>query len=112
MGHTTEETAPRSKGPPSQKAILHWMNRAFLAWLLLYLWKQGTDGFFARTVDQIESGWIKLVFLNIPLQILLALVTAACASSEKRAALSAGVWVGALNGTLVLVHVILSVATA
>ena len=88
------------------------MIRAFLAWILVYMVLQGQDGFFARTVDRIDALWIKLLFLNVPLQILLTLVTTISAGSERPVILKVGLWTGALNGVLILVHIILSVATA
>lgn len=111
MDSPTEETAPPSCRSSSQEA-LHWMIWAFLAWLFVYMVLQGQDGFFARTVDCIDALWVKLLFLNIPLQILLTLVTTVCARSERQTVLRTGLWVGALNVVLVLVHILLSVATA
>ncbi len=73
MGSPTEEPATPSRRSSSQKEALQWMIRAFLAWLFVYMTLQGQDGFFARTVDRIEALWVKLIFLNIPLQILLTL---------------------------------------
>ena len=117
MDSPTEETAPPSRRSSSQKEVLLWMFWAFFAWFLVYMGQgymvpQGQDGFFARTVDRIEANWVKFVFLNVPLQILLMFVPAVCACSERPAVLRLGLWVGALTGVLVLVHIILSVATA
>ncbi|MHC5209904.1 MAG: hypothetical protein ACYTG2_04205 [Planctomycetota bacterium] len=112
MNSPAEETTPPSLGISSQQEALHWMTRAFIAWLFVYMVLQGQDGYFARTVDRISAGWVTLLFLNIPLQILLTLVTSGCAGSERPAVLRMGLWVGATNGVFILVHIILSVATA
>ena len=108
MGSPAEEPARRTS---SQKRALDWMIRAFLAWLFIYMALQGQDGFFARTLDRIESLWVELIFLNIPLQILLSFACAVCAGSRRPAVLKIGLWAGALNLVLILVHIILSVAT-
>ena len=112
MSSPIEVTVPPARRSPSPQEALRWMNRAFLAWLVVYLVFQGQDGFFARTVDRIDANWIKLLFLNIPLQIFLTLVTSGCAYSERPPALKMGLWVGALNVVLILVHIVLSVGTA
>jgi hypothetical protein len=112
MDSPTEEVVPPSPRTASQQKALNWLVRAFLIWLLVYLMKQGQDGFFARTVDRIDALWVKLIFLNLPLQILLALVTSSCASSERPAVLKTGLWLGGLNAILILVHIVLSVLTA
>jgi len=112
MDRSTEDTTSSSGRFSPQRKVLHWMIGVFVAWLFVYTVLQGQDGFFARTVDRVEPWWVRLVFLNIPLQILLTLVTTACARSPRPAVLNVGVWVGALNSVLVVVHIILSVATA
>ena len=110
MKSPVEDADSRAVAPISQKEFLQWIVRAFLAWLLVYM-VQGQDGFFARTVDRIDATWVKLLFLNIPLQILLTLVITVCAGSERPAVLKTGIWVGVVNGVLVLGHIVLSVAT-
>ncbi|MCJ7580404.1 MAG: hypothetical protein MUP98_07700 [Candidatus Aminicenantes bacterium] len=101
-----------SGAKPSQTRTLHWMIRTFLVWMFVYMVLQGQDGFFARTADRIEVEWIKLLFLNIPLQILLTFVTSICAGSKRPVILKVGLWIGALNVVLIVVHIILSVASA
>jgi hypothetical protein len=92
--------------------VLRWLVRGSLAWLFLYLVLQGPDGFFARTVDRIDASWVGFSFLNIPLQLLLTVGTVGCAASERPLVRKVGVGIGALNATLILGHVLLSVATA
>ena len=94
------------------RAALRWAIRAFLAWFLVYLVLQGQDGYFAITVDRVESLWVKLTFLNVPLQLALSLAAIACASSARPRALRTGLALAALNGLLIAGHVALSVATA
>ncbi len=112
MDSPTEEVVPTSSRTASHKKALNWLGRAFLVWLLVYLMKQGQDGFFARTVDRIDAPWVQLIFLNLPLQILLTLATSSCASSDRPAVLKTGLWIGGLNAILILVHIVLSVLTA
>ena len=112
MDSATRDTAPPSPGSSSQREVLNWLIRAFLAWIFVYLLVQGQDGFFARTVDRIEALWVKLIFLNIPVQVLLTLAANVCAGSERPAALRVGLCLAALNALLISVHIILSVATA
>ena len=112
MDGPSEVNLPRSLRPWSQEQALYWMIRGFLGWLFVYTVLQGPDGYFSTTVDRIDADWVKFTFLNIPLQILLTFVTAACAGSERPAVTKVGLAFGALNGVLVLVHIILSVATA
>ena len=104
---TTEPALPSSP----ERVALDWLLRASLAWLGVYLVEQGLNGFFARTVDHIDNLWVKLVFLNIPLQILLTVVILTCSRSVRPAALRIGLVVGILNGVLILVHIVLSVVT-
>lgn len=110
-GLNEEAVLPLSRSD-SQKSVLNWLVRAFLAWLFVYLVQQGQDGFLARTVDRIDALWVKLTLLNPPLQVLLTLATSACAGSERPTVLRLGLWVAGLNGLLILVHIALSVATA
>ncbi len=88
------------------------MLQAFLGWLFVYMVSQGKEGFFARTVDRVDALWVKLLFLNIPLQLFLALLTTVCAGSGRPTTVRLAFWLGALNCALVLVHISLSVATA
>ena len=85
MANPVEEAASRAVRPSSQKEVLQWMVRAFLAWLFVYMVLQDQDGFFARTVDRVDLTWVKLLFLNVPLQILLTLVITVCAGSDRPA---------------------------
>ncbi|MAB79999.1 MAG: hypothetical protein CMJ89_11660 [Planctomycetes bacterium] len=101
------------KGPiEAQKVALNWLNRAALAWFAVYLWKQGQDGFFARTVDRVDADWVKFVFLNIPLQIVLTFAAASCARSKRAGVVRIGLGAGALNVVLILGHIAFSVSTA
>jgi hypothetical protein len=88
------------------------MIRAFYGWIFVYMVLQGQDGFFARTVDRIDVEWIKWLFLNIPLQIFLALLTSICNGTKRPVILKMGLLIGILNCILILVHIILSVVTA
>ena len=90
--------------------------RAFLGWLFVYMLigrgMQGDGGFFARTVDRIDSPRLLWTFLNIPLQFLLTLAVMYCASCKQRRVLTAGIWIASCNGILIAGHITLSVITA
>ena len=109
---TGDETNASLRQASPQKVLLQRMIPVFFAWIFVYMFVQGNNGFFARTVDVIDATWVKLVFLNIPLHLLLLGVMSVCASYDRPAVVKAGLWAGALNAVLVLGHVILSVATA
>jgi hypothetical protein len=61
--------------------------------------------FFAETVDHVESFWVKIVFLNLPLQLVLAAFALALARPSPRTALA----FAGLNSLLIAVHVTISV---
>jgi len=55
---------------------------------------------------------VKVVFLNIPLQIVLTFVAMSCARSKRAGAVRVGLGAGVLNALLILGHIALSVSTA
>jgi hypothetical protein len=109
---TDSSTAAPALPASPRRVAVDWLLRAALTWLGIYLVEQGMNGFFARTVDVIDTLWVKLVFLNIPLQVLLAVVTLAASRSTRPGALKVGLYAGVANAVLILVHIVLSVATA
>jgi len=90
------------------------LTRVWLAWFAAYMllgsWAMMNGGisFLAGTVDHVDSLWAKLIFLNIPLQIVLALITGICSRSSKPGLKSIGLGVAVVNTILVLVHLALS----
>ena len=91
------------------------LTRIWWAWFLVYMllgalaMMGGGTSFLAATVDHVDSLWVKLVFLNIPLQIVLALSANFCSRSSKSdREQRIGLGLAVVNTTLVLVHVVLS----
>ncbi len=82
--------------------------KVWLAWFLVYMVfgaranMAGGTSFLAATVDHMDSLWVNLIFLNLPLQMVLALT----ALIFRRRRIGLGVAVA--NTTLILVHVVLS----
>ena len=112
MNTPTNTNAAQSPPASTQRRALDWLLRVALAWLGFYLLEQGINGFFARTVDAIDTPWVKFIFLNLPLQILLATLTLVASRSTRAGALKVGLFLGTLNGVLILVHIVLSIASA
>lgn len=106
-----ESPGPAPKAP-SQQRVLHLMVRGFLVWIFVCVTLQGQDGFWAKTVDRVEAGWIKFSFLNLPLHLALTLVVSVCAASVRVGVLRIGLWAGVVNCVLIGGHVVLSVVTA
>ncbi len=101
-----------SLSPSPRREALRRMSTFFLAWAFVYLVLQGQDGFFARTVDEIDVLWVQLLFLNLPLQLVLALAVGGAALSNRERVQSVGLWVAGLNTILIAGHVVLSIATS
>ena len=86
------------------------LTKVFLAWFVVYMllgaraMMAGGTSFLAATVDHVDSLWVKLIFLNIPLQIVLALSAVICSRSSKSSLKRIGLGVAAVNTTLILVH--------
>ena len=104
-----EDRAPRR---PTRAEQLRGFAIAFLVWAFVYLVLQGPDGFFARTVDHVDALWLKATFLNVPLQLVLALVVLGCAASRSDRQHGLGLALAVLNAVLIAGHVVLSFATA
>ena len=95
-----------------ERAILARMNVGFLAWIVVYLFLQGQNGFFAITVDRIDALWLELTVLNIPLHLALTIVVLGCTNTPSGRLHRVGLALGAVNAVLIAAHVALSVATA
>ena len=74
--------------------------RLWWAWALVYFatgaiaMMQGDTGLFARPVDEFESLPFKLVFLNFPLQMLLAIGAYALWDENNATRTALGTWLG------------------
>jgi len=88
--------------------------KVWLAWFAAYMFlggratMAGGTSFLAATVDHVDSLWVKLIFLNILLQIVLALTAVICSHSPSFGLKYTGLGVAILNMALVLVHLALS----
>ncbi len=98
-----------------------WVRRLLTfwgAWFVVYFFlgalslSNGETSFFAKTVDRIDQTWVKLIFLNIPLQLILMAVAVACLRAGRTDARRVGLVLATAVSLLIAVHVALSVATA
>ena len=107
--------AENSNGSRSrEEMILLGFVRGFLAWFVVYmLLLQGQDGFFAVTVDRIHSTWVKLLFLNIPVQLILTIIASyGLTKGPSPARTRFGLAIAMVNAGLIIVHIGLSMMTA
>ena len=96
-----------------EEKILLGLLRGFLVWFVVYMFLQGQDGFFAVTSDRVQSTWVKLLFLNIPVQLILTIIASyGLTQGQSPARTRLGLTVAALNCGLIMVHIILSIVTA
>jgi hypothetical protein len=90
------------------------LTRVWWAWFVVYMFlgsmamMEGGTSFLAATVDHVDSLWVKLIFLNIPLQMVLALSAVICIRSPRSGRRRIGLGVAAVNTTLILVHLALA----
>ncbi len=96
-----------------EEMILLWLIRGFLVWFVLYMLLQGQDGFFAITVDRVQSAWVKIIFLNIPVQLILTIIASYGLTKGKSPVRTRfGLVIAIVNSLLIMVHVVLSIMTA
>ena len=100
--------------PDETKRRVEIFTKVWLVWFSAYMvlggraMMAGGTSFLAATVDHVDALWVKLIFLNIPLQIVLALVANSLSHSSKPGSQRIGIGVAAVNVTLILVHLVLS----
>lgn len=93
--------------------ILLGFVRGFLVWFVVYMFLQGNDGFFAVTIDRVQSTWVKLLFLNIPVQLVLTIIASyGLTKGRSPARTRIGLAVAIVNTVLIIVHIGLSLMTA
>lgn len=96
-----------------EEMALLWFMRGFLAWFVVYMSLQGMNGFFASTVDRVQTTWVQLVFLNIPLQLFLAFIASWGLTKNRSPSITRfALAVAVVNALLIVVHIGLSVMTA
>ena len=99
----------------NDKSVVSRLTNVWLAWFCVYMvsgayaMMQNRTSFFAGTLDHVESLWIKLVFLNIPLQIVLALVSSQLDKSSQVGMRKVGAVVAMINTGLIVLHILISV---
>ncbi len=74
-----------------------------------YAMTERKTSLFAATVDHVESLWIKLAFLNIPLQIVLALSAFLLHKSPKIGLRKVGTVIAVVNTVLIALHIVISI---
>ena len=97
-------------------SLVDRLAKLWLAWFCFYMltgaiaMAQHRTGFFADTVDHVEWLWVKLVILNIPLQIVLALTAGLLDKSSKTGTRKVGNTIAVLNTVLIVMHIVVSIA--
>ena len=106
--------AENSNGSRSrEEMILLGIVRGFLVWFVVYMFLQGQDGFFAVTIDRVQSTSVKLLFLNIPVQLILTIIASyGLTKGQSPARTRFGLAVAMVNAVLIIGHIGLSVMTA
>ena len=95
------------------EVILLGFLRAFLVWFVVYIFLQGQDGFFAVTVDNVQSVSLKLIFLNIPIQLILTIIASfGLSKGHSPARARFGLAIALVNSVSILGHIGLSIFTA
>ena len=109
-----EARAEYSNGSQSpEEMILLGFVRGFLVWFFVYMFLQGQDGFFAVTIDRVQATWVKLLFLNIPVQLILTIIASyGLAKGQSPARTRFGLAIAIVNAVLIVGHIGLSVMTA
>jgi len=90
--------------------------KLWLAWFCVYMatgafaMMEHRTGFFADTVDHVQWLWVKLIILNIPLQIVLALTAIQLNKSSATGTQKVGNAIAVVNTVLIVVHIVISIA--
>jgi len=97
-------------------SLVDRLAKLWLAWFCVYMatgtfaMMQQRTGFFADTVDHVQWLWLKLLILNIPLQIVLALTALQLNRSSATGTRKAGNTIAVLNTVLIVLHIVMSIA--
>ena len=98
----------------NDKSLVDRLGRFWLIWVFFYLGTgmyaqmQGETSFFAATVDYVPL-WVSAIFLNIPLEFLLALTALLLDKSSNPTSKRAAVVLAVINMFLIVGHVVISV---
>jgi len=63
---------------------------------------------FAETVDHVDQLWVAIVFLNLPLQLILAMVAMMLWKAREARSRKVGTFVAVVNTGLILTHIVIS----
>jgi hypothetical protein len=91
--------------------------KVWVIWFCIYMLSgafammQNRTSLFTETVDDVDSLWLKLIFLNLPLQIVLAIVAMQLDRSLRPGARRVGIFVAVITTVLIGLHVVISIAT-
>lgn len=102
---------PRDRSPVEALARLWWIWFAAYFGSGIYANLNGTTSLLAGTVDRVETTWIALVFLNLPLQMMLAISALLVDRSPRRSLKRLAIGIGVTLSLLIVVHLILSFVT-
>ncbi len=97
-------------------SLVDRLAKLWLAWFCFYMltgaiaMAQHRTGFFADTVDHVQWLWVKLIILNIPLQIVLALTALQLNKSSATGTRKVGNTIAVINTALIVVHIVMSIA--
>jgi succinate dehydrogenase hydrophobic anchor subunit len=109
-----EKLAENSNGSRSrEEMLLLGLVRGFLVWFVVYMLLQGQDGFFAVTIDRVQSTWLQLLFLNIPVQLILTIIASfGLTKGQSPARTRFALAIAIVNAVLIVGHIGLSMMTA
>tara|TARA_B110000495_G_C22962042_1_gene563986 strand:+ start:1054 stop:1392 length:339 start_codon:yes stop_codon:yes gene_type:complete len=109
-----EKLAENSNGSRSrEEMLLLGFVRGFLVWFVVYMLLQGQDGFFAVTIDRVQSTWLQLLFLNIPVQLILTIIASfGLTKGQSPARTRFALAIAIVNAVLIVGHIGLSMMTA
>ena len=97
-------------------SLVERLAKLWLAWFCVYLatgafaMMQQRTGFFADAVDHVQWLWVKLIFLNLPLQIVLALTALQLNKSSATGTRKVGNTIAVINTVLIVAHIVISIA--
>ena len=96
-------------------SLVERLAKLWLGWFCIYMatgafaMMQQRTGFFADTVDHVNWLWVQLIFLNLPLQIVLALTALQLNKSSAPNTRKLGNAIAVVNTVLIIVHIVISV---
>ena len=96
------------------KSSVDRLGRFWLIWFIFYMGTgmyaqmQGETAFFSETIDHVPV-WVSIIFLNIPLEIVLALTALLLDKSSNHTSKRAAVVLAVINTFHIVGHILISV---